>query len=211
MTEVLNDEKIYGTESDTGEQPTNITVPAIGGENAKKKSKSKVLIILGVIAVVIIGIGTAANWEEDVDYVAMVQTQRLFANSQGINLSYADIFNKYFEGIKWGTRKAGDIVYVDIIGRDKVYGDELEVTISVTSTGNGEVKITPVSAEFAGEKFTGNAAVVFLYYNMIINTQFPISTSPFHFIHIFIIKIPLNILILLPALFYIVVFVKIFL
>lgn len=130
----------------------------------KKKSKKQPIIFGAVALVVVVIIVIAMNWNGKTDYEATVRAHQPFV-SQGTDLTYGEVLDKYISSPDWNVRKSDDANYVDITGKAKGTDNNLAVTIKVTDDPYDPdlVKISPESLTIDGKKSpTKDEAVEFL-------------------------------------------------
>lgn len=95
----------------------------------KQQKKLDKKFLFGALALAIVIIIIAINWEGKIDYEKTVGAHQPFANSQGLPYTYEEVIDKYMTSPKWEVRESGDVHYVDIIG--KVSGSDRELGITV--------------------------------------------------------------------------------
>ena len=150
-----------GSLLNNGEYKKNNNINAentVQTEKAESKKKSKRWLIglgVGVVAVIIIAVLIAVNWEGKVDYIATVGDHQPF-KSQGYSYTYSTVLNKYIDDVKWETRKSGDTAYVDISGRLAGSGEDVKIIIKVSPNESDPdmVVISPQSVTIGEEQST---------------------------------------------------------
>lgn len=95
----------------------------------KQQKKLDKKFLFGALALAIVIIIIAINWEGKIDYEKTVGAHQPFANSQGLPYTYEEVIDEYMTSPKWEVRESGDVHYVDIIG--KVSGSDRELGITV--------------------------------------------------------------------------------
>lgn len=122
----------------------------------KKGKKGKILILLGMVVLAVLAIVITSGMSEEVDYVATVKGQKPLKETQGLDFTYGDVFDKYMDKPDWEVRESGDIHYVDINGTAKDTGYDIAVTFKVTPDPDDDSMslIEPESVVYNGEKFS---------------------------------------------------------
>lgn len=138
-------------------------VPA---DTPKKKKRGKLFAILGIAALIVVVAVIASSLNgEKTDYTASVKAHEPFAESQGLNGTYADVLGKYMDPPDWKERQSDDVHYVDIGGTIRGTDHKLAVTIKASPHPDmeGMLSIKPDSVTLDDKKtYDENDAVLFL-------------------------------------------------
>lgn len=132
----------------------------------KKGKKGKILFFLGMLVLAVLAIVIVfCMWVEKIDYVAVVKGCKPLEETQGLDITYADVFDRYMKQQDWEVRESGDIHYVDINGAIKGTGYDLAVTFKVSPDPDDDdiLLVDLESVVYNEEKFsTINDAANFL-------------------------------------------------
>ena len=136
------------------------------------KKKSKLPIIIGVIAAVVILaiVFVVFNWEGKTDYVATVWAYEPFANSQGLPYTCGEVFDKYIPDSTWNVRKSGNAHCVDISGTAQGLNQKIVITMEVSEDSKDPniASITPVAVTVDGKELDGQNTVDIFFLSLFV-------------------------------------------
>lgn len=158
-------EKLEQESENTDKQTLNDSQIKEASEIKQQKKLDKKF-LFGALALAIVIIIIAINWEGTIDYEKTVGAHQPFANSQGLPYTYEEVIEKYITSPKWEVRESGDVHYVDIIGKVSGTDCELGITIKIVpdEMDSELVYMTPELVTIDGEiSLPENDATKFLY------------------------------------------------